>query len=231
MSTTTRQNDPCLLDTQRNHTFFLEWRVTSTKLIQELTQLQEQLVSAGEGSVVVLDSCASHNLHITMNECRLPRITDPQEAETRKELLLEVIKRLEDYWTKRVDRCLVDSQEADHLEVQCKGLRTFRNSVVYVPVEGPGVDVLNKVYEEVEDLLLEQGVEPIRVGQTFTPHITIAKATKKNKLPEAVWTLIEAPDVQSTVHGTQSLEEIVFCLKRLKTEPSPPVLMRMKFAP
>ena len=168
-------------------------------------------------------------MHITMNE-----FAAKDEKELRR-----VIRLLQEF-ERTTFRELVPTAKAVPLRVG--GIGHFNNRVLFVQCsgacgdKGQGGDALPTLFNALQARLTTAKFSPKSRATDFQPHITICKAgggkgkgklkgkPTSSGLPPAVF---EVADRNPTL-GTQYLSELVFCVKRLPEEVTPPVVWRIR---
>jgi len=187
------------IDPARQGKCFVEWRVVDPSIASGIERLQAQ-VRQLYPQAAILQSCASDNMHITMNELTLQSTDEINSAIT-------VVKEVEREFA-----------AAPLVQLQVSGLGHFDKRVMYARVQSDGKDgdVLGKWYTVLDQKFKAAKLQP--KTRPFAAHLTICKAGKNSTIPTSVLALNQG------VLGTQYLTELHFCLKRLPHELTPPVL-------
>jgi len=195
-----------LADPARQGKFFVEWRVVDPSIASGIKQLQAQ-VRQLYPEAVILQSCASDNMHITLNELTLQSSDEISRA-------IAVVKEVgNEFATGPV------------VQLQVSGLGHFDKKVMYARVQSDGKDgdVLGTWYRVLDQKFKAAKLQP--KSRPFAAHLTVCKAGKNSSLPAKVLAL------NLGVLGTQFLTELHFCLKRLPNEPTPPVILTLRRIP
>jgi len=190
-------------DPRRQGKFFVEWRVVDPSIATGIEHLQTQ-VRQLYPQALMSQSCASDNMHITMNELTLNSSDEINRA-------LAVVKE--------VERAFASGPS---IQLQVAGLGHFDKKVMYAQVqsEGKDGDVLGNLYTMLDQKFKAAHLQP--KTRPFVAHLTICKAGKNSTIPAAVLSL------KPGILGTQTLNELHFCIKRLPDEPTPPVIYTLR---
>lgn len=195
--------DSVLTNPQRQGRFFVEWRVVDPSIAAGIERLQEQ-VRQLYPQAVIRQSCATDNMHITMSEFTVGSAEDLNRA-------IAAIQELEK-----------EMAVNPAVKLQVAELGHFDKKVLYAKVQSESSDggleqwtaALNRKFKAAN---LKPNTRP------FVAHLTIAKAGA-SPLPASVLSL------KPGVLGTQLLTELHFCVKRLPSEPTPPVVYTLRCA-
>lgn len=201
------------LESERRQSFFLEWRITDERIASALADAQRQLLHLAGGDLVVLQSCAVDNLNITLNE-----LTISTESELKR--CADVLNR---FMTERVPALL---SSAGGLSADLKSIHNFNNRVFFAPIEGPGALLLGRLFNELQELLTVEKFNVKRAkGDDFAAHITLGKLAPGKGSASKIHSAIEQAGLANAHFGSQPVSEVVLCVKRLKHENTPPVLL------
>mmetsp|Transcript_8733 Transcript_8733/g.19973 ORF Transcript_8733/g.19973 Transcript_8733/m.19973 type:complete len:231 (+) Transcript_8733:108-800(+) len=205
-------------DAERRGQYFVEWRVTNPEVASNLSRLQATLKEI-EPTVEILQSCAADNIHITMNELTL-------NSEDQVRQCLAVVQEFE-----RTDFHEIVSATAAPINTVVGGLDDFDKRVLFTRVNAEGGnDILTRLFNALHKRLVAAGFAP-KAGRPFQPHITVCKAPRGSKvIPAKVFEEVRARGLDTASLGQQPLDQLAFCVKRKKAEPTPPVLYTISAA-
>jgi len=167
----------------------------------------------------VLQSCAADNLHVTMNEWTMDSAADVARA----------MRLLRDEFSPRA----VASRLAAQPPAVLKGIEHFNDRVFYVPVVGPGLDALSAIFRDAGDYLRGHGfkLKPVKgAGGGLVAHITLGKTRPTTGKARAIHAAIDSLGLRDKEIGRTPVSEIVFCVKRVQREATPPVLLTLPAA-
>lgn len=185
--------------------FFVEFRFTEPSLCQAIATMQRTLVDL-DPSLVVDQSCASDNLHITMNELCLGGVADVHRA------------------VKVLEACVEPCLQSQLLELT--GTRTLGGRVFCAKLaQNDAAARLCDIHRLCRHALHAAGFEPLERAE-FTPHMTVCKA-RGNKLSDEVREALSTHGFDVMQFGTQPFLELCFCCKRRRDEAVPPVVRRL----
>jgi len=171
--------------------------------------LQKELLSIAP-SIQILQSCASNNMHITMNQLKLNNKQD-------LDLAIKVIKQFE------------AEKHGISDVINLDGFSDFNKKVLFVKtVPSVKKDLFEDIYNDLKNRFVSAGL--IQKKGTFSSHITVCKAPqgKNTEIPDQVSTYIKKYEKNNGALGKVKLGELVFCVKRKKEEPTPPILYTIK---
>jgi len=206
---------------ERKGQFFIEWRVSDPSIAKGVSAIQRE-VKKLVPDVQLGQSCAVDNMHITMNQLSLGTNVD----ESKIQQLVAVIKKFEteDF------RTIIPNSTSVKMLVS-SALSHFKERVIYAPVssdqEAFKGDVLVECFNCLQKRLVSAGFNPIT--RPLKPHLTVCKAPAKAKKFDAgmLVKIMKLGDGKSVL-GTQWLSELVLCVKRTKSETTPPIIYRVK---
>jgi len=185
--------------------FFTEFRFTAPSICESVADIQNMLCSI-DPSVLVEQSCASDNLHITMNEFSLSNPADVHRVAA----------------SLRVSLPLPSSSAS----LDLKGIGVLGKRVLHAElVDNVGSARLRELQDSMQSALQDAGVTPYD-RRKFVPHMTICKA-KGKRFSEPVLCALEKHGLSSRQFGMQPLCEICLCCKRRSSETTPPVVSRL----
>jgi len=185
--------------------FFVECRFTEPSLCRGISDIQGVLRGV-DPNIIVEQSCAPDNLHITMNEFRLSKIADVHRVAA----LLEA--------------CLLQDSSSTPLALQ--GIAVLGGRVLYADlVKNDGAGRLCQSFDLMQRALRDAGFKPRDRGQ-FVPHVTVGKARSGHVSGPVLNSLCEHGFDQVQL-GTQPFAELCFCCKRRPSEAVPPVVRRL----
>eukprot|EP00040_Diaphanoeca_grandis_P044773 m.13512 g.13512 ORF g.13512 m.13512 type:complete len:193 (-) comp9752_c0_seq2:233-811(-) len=152
--------------------------------------------------------CASDNMHVSLNEWSVSSEED-------------VVKSIAavDLWALELGTILGRGGTAE-----LQGVHDFNKRVIYMGVKDNGK--LASAFATLGKVLIASGLsKPTK--NTFNPHITICKVTKKPEREVTgapFWNEYEKQKTASETFGVVPLVELVLCAKRNDVEATPPII-------
>ena len=215
-----QQNIDCF-DASRRNSFFIEWRVTDKNICQSMDYLQKELLNVSP-KLQILQSCASDNIHITMNELILK-----DEKELTK--AINIVKQFEK------NNLVFNSLKKKDNMIDLNGFDHFNNKILFVNINAASGKYKDKdkdnvfvsMFDDLKERFVSGGLK--HSNKKFSPHITVCKARKGGKqseIPNEVWRWLrnDYETEYGSSLGKQQLSQLVFCVKRKKEEKTPPIL-------
>lgn len=213
-------------DPDRRGECFVEWRVTDPRVSAALGALQRRLASlpgGGPDAFQMLQSCAADNLHVTMNELVLRSADEVRRC----------LACLSAFAATHLAAVLAESARPDYgPPVAFTGVTHFGRRVVFVGIGGVGGAALVALHGAIDVALRAAGFAPKPCkGGVFAPHVTLGKGVRGEALSPAFFAAVSEAGLDTATFGVAPLANLVFCVKRRKTEATPPVLLRLASPP
>jgi len=187
--------------------FFVELRFVDPSLCQAIADMQDALRSV-DPTIVMDQSCAPDNLHITLNEIRLRGVADVHRAAA----VLEA--------------ALPPPLASTSLELA--GARILGRRVLYAKlVENEASSRLLELFGLLKNVLCTAEFDHLERG-SFVPHVTVCKAQGSGPFSQQISLALRERGFDRMQFGAQPFVELCFCCKRRNDEMLPPVIRRLR---